>query len=166
MEYCFNKWPKYYFGLSFLKFVYAHWSPLERTHYGGGFCHTYVLWVSWFCRFRTLVGFVFGRFCVRHRFRCVKGFVVTYVSWFQWFHTFYGFRGFMSFVVSWVLWFHWFHGFLAFVGVICFCSFEQTSFYAENEHMHLSDASREDKVLCCATKEKERKKERKYSLQF
>ena len=49
-------------------------------------------------------------------FISVMGFVVSKVSWF------------MSFVVSWVSWFHRFHGFLSFMGVICFCSFEQTSF--------------------------------------
>ena len=96
---------------------------------------TQVLWVSWFRRFRTLVGFVvfFRSFVVSwfHKFRCVKGFVVTYVSCSHGFRGFNGFIGFMGFVVSkasWVSWFHRFHGFLAFMGLTCFCSFEQTSF--------------------------------------
>ena len=107
---------KYYFGTCFLKFVCAHWSPLERTHYCGGFRHTQVLWVSWFRRFRTLVGFVV--FSGVSQFRGFIGFVVSKVSWLHTFRGFMGFvvsmvsqvlwvRGFMSFVVSW---FHRFHG--------------------------------------------------------
>ena len=72
-----------------------------------------------FRRFCTLVGFVvfFRSFVVSwfHRFRCVKGFVVTYVSRFHGFRGFNGFIGFMGFVVSKVSWFYEFCGFVGFV---------------------------------------------------
>ena len=112
---------KYYFGTCFLKFVCAHWSPLERTHYCGGFRHTQVLWVSWF---RGFVGFVLQqvlwffpefRSFVVSQFPCVKGFVVTYVSCFHGFRGFNGLIGFMGFVVSKVSWFYECCGFVGFV---------------------------------------------------
>ena len=120
---------------------------VRKTHYCGRFRHTQVLWVSWFRRFRTLVGFVFFlRSLVVswfHRFRCVKGFVVTYVSCFHGFRGFNGFIGFMGFVVSKVSWFYEFYGFVGFVvsqvsWVSCFHGshlllFIRTNiFYAEN----------------------------------
>ena len=55
------------------------------------------------------MGFVVSWF---HRFRCVKGFVVTYVSWFHGFRGFNRFIGFMGFVVSKVSWFYDFCGFV------------------------------------------------------